>query len=170
MWELTKRISWRILSVLCKVEPELDLYTGSGSDQKVPAPDGSATLNVYAALWGLSLIMTFVACLLMAGTSFPHPGVTVVSWRSWCTWGKGRVWPSTRTSWTPRRPAQRARSWHQARAPAAHNTWEQCLTKRGTRQFFSIATTKCSGSGFILDTYSGACGSGFVFPFKSGSQ
>ena len=36
MWELTKRISLRILSVLSKVEPEPDLYTGS--DQKVPAP------------------------------------------------------------------------------------------------------------------------------------
>ena len=38
MWELTKRISWRISPVLSKVEPEPDLYTSSGSDQKVPAP------------------------------------------------------------------------------------------------------------------------------------
>ena len=46
MWELTKRISLRTSSVLSKVEPEPDLYTGSGSDQKVPAPTGagSATL------------------------------------------------------------------------------------------------------------------------------
>ena len=36
MWELTKRISSRISFVLSKVEPELDLYTGS--DQKVRAP------------------------------------------------------------------------------------------------------------------------------------
>ena len=36
MWELTKRISLRTLSVLSKVEPEPDLSTGS--DQKVPAP------------------------------------------------------------------------------------------------------------------------------------
>ena len=34
MWELKKRISLRISSVLSKVEPELDLYTGSGSNQK----------------------------------------------------------------------------------------------------------------------------------------
>ena len=38
MWELTKRISLRTLSVLSKVEPEPDLHTGSGFDQKVPAP------------------------------------------------------------------------------------------------------------------------------------
>ena len=38
MWELTKRISLRILSDLSKVEPEPDPYTGSYSDQKVPAP------------------------------------------------------------------------------------------------------------------------------------
>ena len=44
MWELTKRISLRTSSVLSKVEPEPDLYTGSGSDHKVPAPTGSATL------------------------------------------------------------------------------------------------------------------------------
>ena len=37
MWELTKRISLRISSVLSKVEPEPDLNTGYGSDQKVPA-------------------------------------------------------------------------------------------------------------------------------------
>ena len=38
MWELTKRISLRTLSVLSKVEPEPDLSTGSGSGQKVPTP------------------------------------------------------------------------------------------------------------------------------------
>ena len=43
MWELTKRISLRNSPVLYKVEPEPDLYTGFGSDQKyrlrpVPAP------------------------------------------------------------------------------------------------------------------------------------
>ena len=38
MLELTKRISFRISSVLSKVEPEPDLHTGYGSDQKVPAP------------------------------------------------------------------------------------------------------------------------------------
>ena len=36
MLEQTQRISFRNSSVLCKVEPELDLHTGS--DQKVPAP------------------------------------------------------------------------------------------------------------------------------------
>ena len=36
MWELTKRISLRISSVLSEMEPEPDLYTGS--DQKIPAP------------------------------------------------------------------------------------------------------------------------------------
>ena len=36
MSELTKRISLKISSVLSKVEPEPDLYTGS--EQKVPAP------------------------------------------------------------------------------------------------------------------------------------
>ena len=35
---LSKRISLRNSPVLSKVEPEPDLYTGSGSDQKVPAP------------------------------------------------------------------------------------------------------------------------------------
>ena len=46
MLEQTKRISFGISSVLYKVEPEPDLYTGSG--QKVPAPTGfgSATLVV----------------------------------------------------------------------------------------------------------------------------
>ena len=38
MLEETKKISFRISSVLSKVKPELDLYTGSGSDQKIPAP------------------------------------------------------------------------------------------------------------------------------------
>ena len=46
MWELTKRISLRILSVLSKVEPKPDLYTGSGSDQKVPAPTGSGSATL----------------------------------------------------------------------------------------------------------------------------
>ena len=48
MWELTKRISLRILSVFLRWirSQEPDLYTGS--DQKVPAPtgSGSATLNL----------------------------------------------------------------------------------------------------------------------------
>ena len=37
MLEQTKRISFRISSVLSKVEPEPDLPTGTGSDQNVPA-------------------------------------------------------------------------------------------------------------------------------------
>ena len=43
------RISFRISSVLSKVEPEPDLHTGSGSDENVPAPTvfGSATLALY---------------------------------------------------------------------------------------------------------------------------
>ena len=41
MWELTKRISLRTSSVLSKVEPEPDLYTGS--DPKSTG-SGSATL------------------------------------------------------------------------------------------------------------------------------
>ena len=47
MLEQMKRISFRISSVLSKMEPEPDLYTGSSSDQKVPAPagSGSATLE-----------------------------------------------------------------------------------------------------------------------------
>ena len=51
MLEQTKRISFRISSVLSKVEPEPDLHTGSGSDQKVPAPtgSGSATLVPYTS-------------------------------------------------------------------------------------------------------------------------
>ena len=40
MLKRTERISFRISSVLSKVEP--DLHTGSG--QKVPAPTGSTTL------------------------------------------------------------------------------------------------------------------------------
>ena len=36
MLKRTERISFRISSVLSKVEPEPDLHTGS--DQKVPAP------------------------------------------------------------------------------------------------------------------------------------
>ena len=46
MWEITKRISLRTWSVLFKVEPEPDLFTGFGSDQKVPAPTSSAALSV----------------------------------------------------------------------------------------------------------------------------
>ena len=38
MLKRMERISLRISSVLSKVEPEPDLHTGSGSDQKVPAP------------------------------------------------------------------------------------------------------------------------------------
>ena len=44
MIEQTKRISFRISFVLSKVEPEPDVHTGSGSDQKVPSPTGSKTL------------------------------------------------------------------------------------------------------------------------------
>ena len=44
MWKLTKRISLRTSSVLCKVEPEPVLYTGSG--QKVPAPNGSGSATL----------------------------------------------------------------------------------------------------------------------------
>ena len=43
MLEQTKGISFRISSVLSKVEPEPDIHNGSGSDQKVLAPTGSAT-------------------------------------------------------------------------------------------------------------------------------
>ena len=52
MWELTKRISLRTSFVLSKVETEPDLKTGSGSDQKVPAPtsSGSATLHMDMSL------------------------------------------------------------------------------------------------------------------------
>ena len=46
MWELTKRISLRNLSVLAKVEPVPDLNTGSDSDQKVPAPTGSGSATL----------------------------------------------------------------------------------------------------------------------------
>ena len=46
MLEQTKRISFRISSVLSKVEPEPDLHTGSGSDQKVPAPTGSGSATL----------------------------------------------------------------------------------------------------------------------------
>ena len=44
----TKRIpvSFIISSVLSKVELEPDLYTGSGSDQKVPAPTGSSSATL----------------------------------------------------------------------------------------------------------------------------
>ena len=38
MLKQTKRISFIISFVLSKVEPEPELHTGSGSDQKVPAP------------------------------------------------------------------------------------------------------------------------------------
>ena len=38
MWELTKRISLRISSVLSMVEPEPDLRNSSGSEKKVPVP------------------------------------------------------------------------------------------------------------------------------------
>ena len=37
MLEQMKRISFRISSVLPKVEPEPDFYTSSGFEQKVPA-------------------------------------------------------------------------------------------------------------------------------------
>ena len=46
VWKLTKRISLRTSSVLSKVEPEPDLYTGSGSDQKVPAPTGFSSVTL----------------------------------------------------------------------------------------------------------------------------
>ena len=41
-----ERISFRISSVLSKVEPEPNLHTGSGSDQKVPAPAGSVSATL----------------------------------------------------------------------------------------------------------------------------
>ena len=52
MLEQTKRISFRISSVLSKMEPEPDLYTGS--DQKVTAPagSGSATLDTGTLQFG----------------------------------------------------------------------------------------------------------------------
>ena len=43
MLEPTKRISFRISSVLSKVEPEPDIHTGS--DQKVPAPQHWSCLS-----------------------------------------------------------------------------------------------------------------------------
>ena len=48
MLKRTKRIPvlFRICSVLSKVEPEPDLYTGSGSDEKVPAPTGSGSATL----------------------------------------------------------------------------------------------------------------------------
>ena len=52
MLEQTKRISFRISSVFIKVEPEPDLSTGSGSDQKVPAP----TVFQYKQVSGLCLL------------------------------------------------------------------------------------------------------------------
>ena len=44
MLKQTKRISFRISSILSKVEPEPDLHTGS--DQKVPAPTGSGSATL----------------------------------------------------------------------------------------------------------------------------
>ena len=44
MLEQTKKISFRISSVLSKVEPEPDLHTGS--DQKVPAQDPQHCIHV----------------------------------------------------------------------------------------------------------------------------
>ena len=44
MWKLTKSISLRILSVLSKVEPEPDLFTGSGWLRPKSTGSGSATL------------------------------------------------------------------------------------------------------------------------------
>ena len=44
MLKQTKKISFRISSVLSKVEPDLHTGSGFGSDQKVPAQTGSATL------------------------------------------------------------------------------------------------------------------------------
>ena len=44
MLKRTERISFRISSVLSKVEPEPDLHTGS--DQKVPAPTGSGSATL----------------------------------------------------------------------------------------------------------------------------
>ena len=40
-------MSFKISSVLSKVEPEPNLHTGSGSDQKVPAPTGSGSTTLY---------------------------------------------------------------------------------------------------------------------------
>ena len=56
MWELTKRITLRILSVLSKVEPEPDLYTGS--DQKVPAPTKKYRLRPAPALQHWSYLLS----------------------------------------------------------------------------------------------------------------
>ena len=46
MWELTKRIQLKTSSALSEVEPEPELYTGSGSDQKVLAPTGSGSATL----------------------------------------------------------------------------------------------------------------------------
>ena len=54
MWELTKRMSLRTSSVLSKVEPEPDLLTGSGSDQKVPTPAPQHwTRKLHLIAWGV---------------------------------------------------------------------------------------------------------------------
>ena len=50
MWELTKRTSLRISSVLSIVEPEPDLCTGSGSDQKVLGPTGSGSATLLCSV------------------------------------------------------------------------------------------------------------------------
>ena len=56
MLEQTKRKSFRISSVLSKVEP--DLHTGSGSDQKVPAPTGSGSTTQLASDVSLNQLCT----------------------------------------------------------------------------------------------------------------
>ena len=63
MLERTERISFRIFSVLSKVEPEPDLHTGS--DQKVPAPTSSG----FATLVGMHNNCTFSGTWL-AGNFF----------------------------------------------------------------------------------------------------
>ena len=60
MWELTKRIpvSLRTSSVLSKVEPEADLNTGYGSDQKVPAPAPQHWLGLIFCRFRLMVILS----------------------------------------------------------------------------------------------------------------
>ena len=108
MLEQTKRISFGISSVLYKVEPEQDLYTGSG--QKVPAPAPQHCSNK-------------PTCQPRVEPCLPEPLSA-----AWPRWWKPRRWcPSE----GPRSPAARRSAPASRCSPRTRHRWSPGRGHRG---------------------------------------
>ena len=127
MLEQTKIILFRISSVLSKVEPEPDLPTGSGSDQKVPTltGSGSATLeshNIKHVEW--------VAWFCFWQTCWFSKVLQIVSTQQYM-----QCWARF-IFWTPRHASLRHVVW------STHNASPRCFFEISSS--FRVMRHKCS--------------------------